>query len=298
MSWCPFALCADACARSDFAPEEVTKETLAALTTVLKKPGVRKRPFIVRTEADVFAAAYNISADALAPIFLVSSVTGEGLDRLRLFLNLLPQRTEWGSKQHAPASFLIDEVFSVPGVGTVVAGTCKAGVFNDATKLLLGPDPGDGTFKPASIKSVHYKSVAVSSTVAGQSAAFSLKKVKRHAVRKGMVLLSPALQPSATWEFDADVSILTHSSTMRPKYQAVVHVGAVRQSAVVVSMSSALLRSGDRAVVRFRFLLRPEHVSPNERFVFREGRTKGIGVVLPSGGPMPVPSPAAAPPPS
>jgi len=32
--------------------------------------------------------------------------------------------------------------------------------------------------------------------------------------------------------------------------------------------------------VRFRFLQRPEYITPGARFVFREGRTKGIGVVV------------------
>jgi GTPase len=91
----------------DFAPEEITKATVLELCTVLKKPGVRKRPFIVRTETDVFAAAANMAADAIAPIFLVSSVDGRGLDHLRLFLNLLPQRCEWGLREAEPVEFVI-----------------------------------------------------------------------------------------------------------------------------------------------------------------------------------------------
>lgn len=31
--------------------------------------------------------------------------------------------------------------------------------------------------------------------------------------------------------------------------------------------------------VKFRFMQRPEYVTPDTRFVFREGRTKGIGVI-------------------
>ena len=41
---------------------------------------------------------------------------------MRLFFSLLPQRTNWHQKAADPAEFIIDEVFSVPGVGTVVAG--------------------------------------------------------------------------------------------------------------------------------------------------------------------------------
>ena len=55
--------------------------------------------------------------------------------------------------------------------------------------------------------------------VAGQTAALALKKVKRSAVRKGMVLLDERLHPKASWEFDADIAILTHSTTIQPRYQ-------------------------------------------------------------------------------
>ena len=49
----------------------------------------------VRTRDDVLTCARHINADSLAPIFLTSSVTGEGLDLIRLFYNLLPQRYNW-----------------------------------------------------------------------------------------------------------------------------------------------------------------------------------------------------------
>ncbi len=47
-----------------------------------------------------------------------------------------------------------------------------------------------------------------------------------------------------------------------------------------MAMDRERLRSGDRACVRFRFLQRPEYVTPGARFVFREGRTKGIGIIV------------------
>ena len=55
--------------------------------------------------------------------------------------------------------------------------------------------------------------------VAGQTAALALKRVRRNQVRKGMVLVDSSLQPKAGWEFDADIAILTHSTTIQPRYQ-------------------------------------------------------------------------------
>ncbi|KAI7839256.1 hypothetical protein COHA_006954 [Chlorella ohadii] len=280
----------------DLAPEHVMKHTLQTLSGLLKKPGVRKRPFLVRNADDVLTCARHMHADSLAPIFLTSSVTGQGLDLIRLFYNLLPQRHNWADKTSEHSEFLIDEVFQVPGVGTVVAGTVKRGVIAPNSQLLMGPDIADTTFKPVVrsccmgpgaasgvVKSVHYKRLPVGRVVAGQTAALALKRVKRHQVRKGMVLVAAEARPQASWEFDADIAILTHQTTIQPKYQAVIHCEIVRQSARVIAMDTERLRSGDRACVRFRFLQRPEYLTPGTRFVFREGRTKGIGMIVRAG---------------
>jgi GTPase len=47
-----------------------------SLASILKKPGVRKKPYLVRGHDEVLTAARNITSDSLAPIFLTSAVTG------------------------------------------------------------------------------------------------------------------------------------------------------------------------------------------------------------------------------
>ena len=42
---------------------------------------------------------------------------------------------------------------------------------------------------------------------------------------------------------------------------------------------SKVIRTGDRALVRFRFIQYPEYIKPGTRLLFREGRTKGVGKV-------------------
>ncbi|MHA2172766.1 MAG: EF-Tu C-terminal domain-related protein, partial [Candidatus Kariarchaeaceae archaeon] len=82
----------------------------------------------------------------------------------------------------------------------------------------------------------------------------------------------------------AEIYVLYHSTTIRPGYSPVIHCRSIRQSARMENFEPKLLRTGDRATVRFRFLYRPEHIRIGQRIVFREGRTKGIGIVtnLPS----------------
>jgi GTPase len=75
------------------------------------------------------------------------------------------------------------------------------------------------------------------------------------------------------------VLILSHATTIRPKYQAMLHVGAVSQTCAIIDIDRAFIRTGDRALVAFRFIQRPEFLAPGDRVLFREGRTKGLGIV-------------------
>ena len=75
------------------------------------------------------------------------------------------------------------------------------------------------------------------------------------------------------------VLILSHATTIKPRYQAMLHVGAVSQTCSVVDIDRPLLRTGDRALVAFRFIQRPEFLAPGDRILFREGKTKGLGIV-------------------
>ena len=66
-----------------------------------------------------------------------------------------------------------------------------------------------------------------------------------------------------------------------PTFQAMVHVGSVRQTAAIMEMyDKDQIRTGDKARCRFRFVRHPEFIREDARIVFREGRTKAVGKVL------------------
>eukprot|EP00871_Galdieria_phlegrea_P002614 jgi/Galph1/3353/GphlegSOOS_G2044.1 len=263
----------------DIAPSHILENTRNYICKLLKSPGARKLPVIVKSLSEVSMVSQNIVNDRIVPVFEVSSVTGQGLDLLGKFLNLVPTRRNWLTAATEPTEFQIDETFMVTGVGTVVAGTTISGSVSVGQFLHLGPDSA-GNFVKVQIKSIHYKRTPVKKIVAGQTGSLALKKIKRSFIRKGMVLLDSGIRPGAVWEFYAEVMILYHSSTIRVNYQAVIHCAAIRQAAKVVSIDSEVARTGDRTKIHFRFLYHPEYLKGDSRFIFREGRTKGIGKVI------------------
>ncbi|XP_071961231.1 GTP-binding protein 1-like [Antedon mediterranea] len=262
----------------DMCPPNVLQDTLKLLLRILKSPGCRKIPVLVNSQDDVVTSATNFSSERVCPIFQVSNVTGENLDYLKMFLNLLTTRMK--CDENDPAEFQIDDTYSVPGVGTVVSGTTLKGVIRVNDTLLLGPDPL-GQFQSVIVKSIHRKRMPVKVVKAGQTASFALKKqIKRSHVRKGMVMISPQTKPEACWEFEGEILVLHHPTTISARYQAMVHCGSIRQTASIIYMNREHLRTGDKAIVHFRFIKNPEYIHEDTRMVFREGKTKAVGRIV------------------
>jgi len=291
----PFFICIT---KLDICPKNIQDETLLNIQKILKLPGVRKIPYIIKNNDDIISCVKNIQSNRLVPIFMISNVSGFQLDFLRLFLNLLPLRSEWLVSLSLLPLFVIDHVFQVSGVGTVVSGLTLQGTISIGQPLLLGPD-FSGNYHSIVIKSIHRKRVHVNSVHAGQSACFSFKSFKfapkqlrsltdidslsrlpfsSSILRQGMVILDPSLSASV-WQFQAEVYIMYHSTTIKENYQSVIHCSFVRQSAKIISLHSEALRTGDKSLVTFRFLYRPEFLRVGDRFIFREGNTKGLGLI-------------------
>jgi GTPase len=152
------------------------------------------------------------------------------------------------------------------GVGTVVSGTTLQGIIRLNDTLLLGPD-ALGHFQTIAIKSIHRKRMAVREVRGGQTASFALKKIKRSQIRKGMVMVSADLNPQACWEFEGEILVLHHPTTISSRYQAMVHCGSIRQTASILTMDKDCLRTGDKALVKFRFIKHPEYIRPGQRMV-------------------------------
>ncbi|KAI9816758.1 MAG: hypothetical protein M1827_001403 [Pycnora praestabilis] len=261
----------------DICPPQILQQTIKQLTGILKSPGARKIPIYIKNREECIDTATQFVSQRICPIFQVSNVTGESLDLVRTFLNILPHHGHYDAQ--APFEFHVNDTFSVPFVGTVVSGVVKSGVIHAGDSVLIGPD-SLGQFTTTNIRSIERKRIPVPVCSAGQSASFALKRVRRKEVRKGMVVL-PKLEtpPKVYRDFVAEVLILSHATTIKTKYQAMLHVGPVSQTCAIIDIDRAFVRTGDRATVAFRFVQRPEYLAIGDRLLFREGRTKGLGIV-------------------
>ncbi|KAH9978747.1 P-loop containing nucleoside triphosphate hydrolase protein [Lactifluus volemus] len=267
----------------DMTPPNKLEETLSQVVKILRSRGCRKNPVFVKSIEAAVEVSQTYAKEKICPIFQVSNVTGMGLDFVRTFLNLLPASEGDVDRFDAtqPLEFSVTDVWSVPYVGTVVNGLLNCGTIQKGDPVLFGPD-SNGTYAPTVVKTMQRKRADVTTAVAGQTVALALKHVPRVAVRKGMVIVHRSeVPPRAVRRFEGQVLILYHNTTMQPNYQAMLHCGAVRQTVRIVSIDHPqnLLRTGDRATVIFEFIAHPEFVKAGMKLLFREGKTKGLGVI-------------------
>ena len=52
--------------------------------------------------------------------------------------------------------------------------------------------------------------------------------MKRSQIRKGMVMVSAELRPQACWEFEGEILVLHHPTTISARYQAMGECAADR----------------------------------------------------------------------
>jgi len=263
----------------DMCPPNVLADTMAQIKRIAKTPGCRKLPFIVRNMDDVVVCVRNFSSDKLLPIFCVSNVTGENINLLHAFLNLAPSTHNWGELTNAPLQVDVDYDWTISGVGTVVSGTVVSGTIDSHSTLVIGPD-SLGKFMPLTVRNIRTRTGDTDHAQAGQSITIAVRRLARNSVRKGMVIVSADSVVAPCKEFQAEVLILYHSTTISPGYECVVHCNAVKQCARVVSMNKPILRSGDKALVTFSFMYQPEVMLKNARVIFRDGHAKGIGRII------------------
>ena len=272
----------------DMVAEETMKKTLKTLNKLMTCSVVNKKAMVIDYENP---NELDIAVDALVstkvcPIFKISNVTQLGMPSLKSFIFKLKARIgikEMG-KVNDSVEFDIHDKFTVNGVGLVVSGLLKSGTVVIGQNLFLGPDKFN-KYTMVQVRSLHFSRTPVNKAVAGQFCCMSVKSLKKkeelnkNSIRKGMVLLEANNLPKSVRDFEAEVAVLHHSSTIKDNYESVMHCGVIRQCVKITGMDKSLLRTGDKAIIKFSFKYSPEYLKAGLSFLLREGRTKILGQI-------------------
>lgn len=253
----------------DAVSEERAAEVEREVERLLRDVG--RTPLSVERHG-VEAAVEEIS-ESVVPLFPTSAVTMDGLDDLDRLFESLPKR----SAAEGDFKMYIDRTYSVTGVGAVASGTVNSGAVEAGDTLLLGP-MSDGEFREVEVRSIEMHYHRVDRANAGRIVGIALKGVRESEIERGMVLLPGDAEPTAVREFEADVMVLNHPTRIQEGYEPVVHLETVSEAAVFHPDGGRLL-PGDTGTTRIEFKFRSYFVEEGQRFVFREGRSKGVGTV-------------------
>jgi len=144
---------------------------------------------------------------------------------------------------------------------------CEAG-----DDVVLGPDE-HGNYESIRVKSIEKHHRRVDAASAGDIVGIALKGGDPE---RGMVLCREE-EASTVREFEAEVMVLNHPTKISDGYEPVVHMETISEATEFI-MDDYLV-AGESGEVTMRFRYRPYCVSEGQRFVFREGSSKGIGRV-------------------
>uniref|UniRef100_A0A8C2HZ45 GTP binding protein 2 n=1 Tax=Cyprinus carpio TaxID=7962 RepID=A0A8C2HZ45_CYPCA len=262
----------------DLCAKGTVERTVRQLERILKQPGCNKVPMLVSSTDDAVTAAQKFAqSPSITPIFTLSSVSGESLDLLKVFFNILPPLSNSKEQEELMqqlTEFQVQLYTSYKSLSSHLDGICREG-----EQLVVGPTD-DGEFRELTVCSIQRNRSGCRVLRAGQAATLALGDFDRSLLRKGMVMVSPEMNPTICWRFEAEIVLLFHAKTFHKGFQVTVHVGNVRQTATVEALQGKdELRTGEKAVVRFKFIKHPEYLKVGAKLLFREGVTKGIGQV-------------------
>jgi len=214
---------------------------------------------------------------AEAPVVIVSSVSGQGVDELRELL-LQTQREVLERSREGGFRLAIDRAFSVAGAGIVVTGTALSGEVSVGDKLTLGPSG-----KSVKVRGLHAQNQAAEQAFAGQRVALNLsgERLELAQIHRGQWLL-PEWLHAPTQRVDIEFQLLPGERTFEHFHPVHVHLGTQDVIARVALLEGSRLSAGERMFAQL-LINAPVHAVKGDRMILRDSsaqRTLGGGRVL------------------
>ncbi|MEM3714628.1 MAG: elongation factor 1-alpha [Nitrososphaeria archaeon] len=182
--------------------EQVKKEIVQKLSTVW--PGIDKVTFIPASAKE----DQNLAKKSDKMGWYSGPTLLEALDSLPA-----PE-----SATNLPLRIPIESVYSIPGVGTVVAGVVRTGVLKPEDKIVIEPAHVNGDVRSIEM---HYQ--RLDQAPAGFNIGINIRGVEKDQIKRGDVIGKPDNPPTVVEEFTAQIVLLPQQ--VGKHYPAAVAVG-------------------------------------------------------------------------
>lgn len=221
-------------------------------------------------------------------ILPVSSHTGMGMDALKAAIATNLKNLPINKTSLIPR-LSVDRAFSPQGVGTVVTGTLRGGIFRVGESCLCLPEN-----LPCSLRSIQTHSAKVEQAHAGMRTALNIADLPLQAkakagVKRGSVIIAPdTLEPTSTLDVHLERqkrSITGQAATtraMKHTETVILHHGSSRTKARVIFLEVNKLEPGQSSLAQLR-LESPIAACVGDHFVLRDGAQQGTlagGIIL------------------
>jgi elongation factor Tu len=185
-----------------------------------------------------------------------------------------------------PFLMSVEEVYSIPGRGTVVSGRVERGVLKKDSEVEL---VGKGDPIKTKVTDIETFKKSCDESRAGDNSGLLLRGVKREDIKRGMVVATPGTTKSHK-EFLASMYVLTKEEGGRhtgfhQNYRPQMFIRTADESSALFwpegteDADSKMVMPGDNVEMRFE-TNSPIAVEPGQRFTVREGgRTVATGLV-------------------
>ena len=244
--------------------------------TVLTKADLVDRDTleVVRMEVEDFLRGSFLSARK-SPIIPVSSLSGAGLDQLKVALAKMAGEVP-ARDSSALARLPIDRVFTIKGFGTVVTGTLISGSIRHDDELEVFPSG-----RRVRVRGIQVHGYAADWARAGQRTALNLANIEKDDLARGMMVAPPATFQS-TWRVDVTLSLLPSARPVKDRARLHFHSYTSETIAELVLQGQKQVAPGQTCLAQLR-LAQPVLLLPGDRFIVRQFSpviTIGGGTVL------------------